>query len=329
MIVRYESDGSIVMITQNDHAQLSGLFAAHWGNDTFQKPQPYASLVRAAMFHDRGWIRYETAPQLNPETGKTPNYREVPNDRTQLEAFEWAGDWLSAIDPYAGLMIAKHRSGLWQGRYGVIAHPPAIQRGKLAPEILAFIARSEAKQKVAAPVSGAIALAPGQSIPLPAGLGDLKLVGVRERDCFLRVGQSSEDWAVAGTTGYGFLNVVAGLFVDPRHVRKLRRIYTRLTGRTEPFEEVAYRARLTVMRTAMASELNVLAHTLNRLSETDRGTRDFTDTPSWLPSLVHQAKCCAQRRARSTPRCIGWRNRAGFAPSGSRKTPVAVPASTN
>ncbi len=92
----------------------------------------------------------------------------------------------------------------------------------------------------------------------------------------LSPGESSEDWAVAGTTGYGFLNVVAGLFVDPRHVRKLRRIYTRLTGRTEPFEEVAYRARLTVMRTAMASELNVLAHTLNRLSETDRGTRDFT-----------------------------------------------------
>lgn len=150
MIVRYESDGSIVMITQNDHAQLSGLFAAHWGNDTFEKPRPYASLVRAAMFHDRGWIRYETGPQLNPETGKTPNYREVPNDRTQLEAFEWAGDWLSAIDPYAGLMITKHRSGLWQGRYSVIAHPPAIQRGTLPHEIQAFIAKSEAKQKVAA-----------------------------------------------------------------------------------------------------------------------------------------------------------------------------------
>src|SRR5215831_4130189 len=150
MIVRYESDGSIVMITQNDHAQLSGLFAAHWGNDRFEKPRPYASLVRAAMFHDRGWIRYETGPQLNPETGKTPNYREVPNDRTQLEAFEWAGDWLSAIDPYAGLMIAKHRSGLWQGRYGVIKHPPAIQRGTLPAEIQSFIARSEAKQKIAA-----------------------------------------------------------------------------------------------------------------------------------------------------------------------------------
>lgn len=150
MIVRYESDGSIVMITQNDHAQLSGLFAAHWGNEDFERPRPYGSVVRAAMFHDRGWIRYETGPQLNPETGKTPNYRDVPNDRAQLEAFAWAGDWLSAIDAYAGLMIAKHRTGLWQGRYGVIKHPPARERGELPRDIETFIARSEARQKSAA-----------------------------------------------------------------------------------------------------------------------------------------------------------------------------------
>ena len=149
MIVRYESDGTIVMITQNDHAQLSGLFAAHWGNERFEKPRPYISLVRAAMFHDRGWIRYEVSPQLNAQ-GKTPNYREVPNDQTQLEAFEWAPDWLSTSDPYAGLMIAKHRSGLWQGRYGVMSHPPAIQRGTLPPTVQEFIAKSEAKQKAAA-----------------------------------------------------------------------------------------------------------------------------------------------------------------------------------
>jgi Protein of unknown function (DUF3891) len=102
------------------------------------------------MFHDRGWIRYETGPQLNPTTGKTPNYREVPNDQAQLEAFEWAGDWLGAIDAYAGLMIARHRTGLWQGRYAVITQPPAIQRGKLPPPIEAFIASSEAKQKTVA-----------------------------------------------------------------------------------------------------------------------------------------------------------------------------------
>ena len=86
----------------------------------------------------------------------------------------------------------------------------------------------------------------------------------------------SPDWRVEGTTGYGFLNAVSGLFVDPRHVRTLRRAYTRLTGRTESFDEVAYRSRLTIMLTAMASELNVLAHALNRLSEGDRRSRDFT-----------------------------------------------------
>jgi (1->4)-alpha-D-glucan 1-alpha-D-glucosylmutase len=88
--------------------------------------------------------------------------------------------------------------------------------------------------------------------------------------------QLSSEWQVAGTTGYGFLNAVAGLFVDSRHERTLRRIYARVTGRTEPFDEVAYRGRQTVMLTAMASELNVLAHALNRLSETDRRSRDFT-----------------------------------------------------
>jgi hypothetical protein len=150
MIVRYESDGSIVMITQNDHAQLSGLFAAHWGNDKFEKPRPHGSLVRAAMFHDRGWIRYETGPQLNAETGKTPNYRDVPTDKAQLDAFAWAGEWMGSIDPYAGLLIKKHRTGLWQRRYGVITHPPAIERGTLPPQVQQFIDRSEAEQKAAA-----------------------------------------------------------------------------------------------------------------------------------------------------------------------------------
>jgi (1->4)-alpha-D-glucan 1-alpha-D-glucosylmutase len=84
------------------------------------------------------------------------------------------------------------------------------------------------------------------------------------------------EWPIAGTTGYGFLNAVSGLFVDPRHVRTLRRHYTRITGRQESFEEVAYQSRRTIMLTALASELNVLAHALNRLSEHDRCSRDFT-----------------------------------------------------
>ena len=83
-------------------------------------------------------------------------------------------------------------------------------------------------------------------------------------------------WRIAGTTGYGFLNMVSRLFVDPRHVNTMRRLYTRFTGRQEPFHEVAYEGRRTIMLTAMASELNVLAHAMNRLTEEDRRSRDFT-----------------------------------------------------
>lgn len=146
MIVRYEADGSVVMITQNDHALLSGLFAAHWGNADFARPRPYLSAVRAALFHDKGWIRYEACPIYDPASGKTPNFRDVPNTPEQLAAFEWAGDWLSEIDDYAGLLIRKHRTGLWQGRYGAIAHPAMLQRGAPKPEIASLIARSEQKQ---------------------------------------------------------------------------------------------------------------------------------------------------------------------------------------
>jgi (1->4)-alpha-D-glucan 1-alpha-D-glucosylmutase len=93
----------------------------------------------------------------------------------------------------------------------------------------------------------------------------------------LSAGESlNPNWRIAGTTGYGFLNMVSALFVDPRHVQAMRRLYTRVTGHQETFEEVAYEGRRTIMLTAMASELNVLAHALNRLAEQDRRSRDFT-----------------------------------------------------
>ena len=63
MIVRQQSDGTIVMITQNDHAKLAGLFAAHWGNKSFLRPRPYTPIVRAAQYHDGGWLRYDPRPE--------------------------------------------------------------------------------------------------------------------------------------------------------------------------------------------------------------------------------------------------------------------------
>lgn len=86
----------------------------------------------------------------------------------------------------------------------------------------------------------------------------------------------SEAWPVEGTTGYDFLNAVNGLFVDPRHERAFTDLYVRLTGRRQNYADVTYEAKQLIMRASMASEINVLGHQLNLLSERDRRSRDFT-----------------------------------------------------
>jgi (1->4)-alpha-D-glucan 1-alpha-D-glucosylmutase len=83
-------------------------------------------------------------------------------------------------------------------------------------------------------------------------------------------------WAVHGTTGYNYLNDLNGLYIDEGQARQLRRAYTKLTGRSEPFDDVLYRSKRLIIETAMASELTVLTHMLDRIAESSRKSRDFT-----------------------------------------------------
>jgi (1->4)-alpha-D-glucan 1-alpha-D-glucosylmutase len=85
-----------------------------------------------------------------------------------------------------------------------------------------------------------------------------------------------ESWPVHGTTGYGFLNIINGVFVHPERLTSLRRMYREFTNQRLSPSDTEYASKRTMMRTAMASELNVLARALNRISETDRQFRDFT-----------------------------------------------------
>jgi (1->4)-alpha-D-glucan 1-alpha-D-glucosylmutase len=88
--------------------------------------------------------------------------------------------------------------------------------------------------------------------------------------------QLRESWPVHGTTGYSALNTINGLFVHPERLLLLRRLYRQFTGYRRSTADTEYTAKRLMMRTAMASELNVLARALNRISETDRRYRDFT-----------------------------------------------------
>ena len=85
-----------------------------------------------------------------------------------------------------------------------------------------------------------------------------------------------EGWAIHGTTGYNYLNELNGLFVDPAAAKKLRRTYARFIGDAPRFPEIVYTAKKLIMDTSLASELNVLANTIDRIGEDDRRARDFT-----------------------------------------------------
>jgi (1->4)-alpha-D-glucan 1-alpha-D-glucosylmutase len=84
------------------------------------------------------------------------------------------------------------------------------------------------------------------------------------------------EWPVAGTTGYDFLVLLNGLFVDSRNESAITSVYERFTRLRTVFHDLAYRSKELILRMSMASEVNVLAHALNRLSERNRHTRDLT-----------------------------------------------------
>ncbi len=109
----------------------------------------------------------------------------------------------------------------------------------------------------------------------PGGLVERPLYVVAEK---ILCGNESlpESWPIHGTSGYDFMNDLNRLFVNPQNFRAMRRIYERFTGETTPFAEVVYTCKKLITRTALASELNVLAHSLNLLSEGNRRARDFT-----------------------------------------------------
>jgi (1->4)-alpha-D-glucan 1-alpha-D-glucosylmutase len=85
-----------------------------------------------------------------------------------------------------------------------------------------------------------------------------------------------ENWPIHGTVGYEFLNAVNGLFVDPKGQQPLSTLYERFTGEPLDFAELAYQCKRLIVRISLSAELNVLGDRLDRISERDRQTRDFT-----------------------------------------------------
>lgn len=85
-----------------------------------------------------------------------------------------------------------------------------------------------------------------------------------------------ESWPVHGTTGYDFLALLNGLFVERTNAKAFDRLYAIFTKERVDFRELVYRCKLLIMQASMSAEISMLGHQLDRISERNRRSRDFT-----------------------------------------------------
>lgn len=133
--------------------------------------------------------------------------------------------------------------------------------------------------------------AAARALGAPADPGRLPLYVVVEK-VLMRDERLSPQWPVHGTTGYDFLNLLNGLFVDPRGAEALKDFYRRFTGGASDVREALATCKKFIMHVSMASELFMLACRLDAISEQHRWSRDFTresqrfalrEVTAWFP----------------------------------------------
>jgi len=91
----------------------------------------------------------------------------------------------------------------------------------------------------------------------------------------LAPGESLRDeWPVHGTTGYDFLNIVNGLFVQPEAEGALTRLYQEFTGLHESCEEMAFEKKMQVADDLFGSDFHRLTHLAMKICESRPRFRD-------------------------------------------------------
>jgi (1->4)-alpha-D-glucan 1-alpha-D-glucosylmutase len=92
----------------------------------------------------------------------------------------------------------------------------------------------------------------------------------------LEPGELLRKWAVAGTTGYDFLNVLGGVFIDQDGEEQMTGFYEEFTGEKTPYRELALEKKDHVLREILGSDVNRLTAQFMDICERHRNHRDFT-----------------------------------------------------
>ena len=85
-----------------------------------------------------------------------------------------------------------------------------------------------------------------------------------------------ESWPIQGTTGYDFLNVVAGVLVAPEGMAELTSVYGDFTSEITDFHSIAHEKKISVTQEGLGSDVNRLTSLFVEICEANRDQRDYT-----------------------------------------------------
>lgn len=118
MIITHRDNHTLLAVLQNEHGQLAGELARRWGGDTFARPVPHADTAEAARRHDEAWVGPDAGPLFNAAAGRIQNFTEIPIEE-HMPLYERGVRAVQATNPYAGLLVSMHWTGLYKQRWGM------------------------------------------------------------------------------------------------------------------------------------------------------------------------------------------------------------------
>jgi hypothetical protein len=141
VIVSRRGEG-LVIVRQVDHQEQCRTMAERWGNEAFERPEPYGSLADAAGWHDEGWRAWEDAPEIDP-AGRPLDFPDLDAKR-HIALYRLGIRAAVERDPRAGLIVSMHGQGLYERRRGLDG--PAPPRAEREPEVRAYLEEQDELQ---------------------------------------------------------------------------------------------------------------------------------------------------------------------------------------
>lgn len=118
MMIQNAPDGDPRFVSlMAEHNELCEQFARAFGNERFEKPEPFEETVYVIGHHDRGWDKFDASPVLDPISG-FPTGVGGAKGPGGAATTKLSPDFNQARHDYCGLLASMHTWGLYHARYG-------------------------------------------------------------------------------------------------------------------------------------------------------------------------------------------------------------------